>query len=141
MKYDIDASISAQWFLAPPLSAKAMQLRADYRNQVHELLAPETILWETANALLKAERQKLIHPGQATVHFYDFPTTQPGLCPAPPLVQRAMTIALRTRAGLYDCMYVVLADREQCPFMTADQRLLNNLQAHFPFIVPLSSLP
>ena len=35
----------------------------------------------------------------------------------------------------------VLAQREHCAFVTADQRLVNNLQPHFPFIISLSSLP
>lgn len=140
MKYVIDASVSARWFLMDTLSAKARQLRADYQNQIHDLLAPETIIWETANALLKAERLKAILPGQADTFFLDFLSTQPGLCPAAPLVHRAMSISLRTRAGLYDCMYVVLADHEQCPFITADQRLVNNLQPQFAFVTSLKSL-
>jgi predicted nucleic acid-binding protein len=51
-----------------------------------------------------------------------------------------MDLVLRTRAGLYDCMHVVLAEREQCAFVTADQRLVNDLQAQFPFLVPLALL-
>jgi len=141
MRYVIDASVSARWFLPTVLSARALQLRADYQNGVHELLAPETILWETCNALIKAERQSILLPGQVALFFLDFLSTQPILCGAASLVRQAMAIALRTRAGLYDCMYTVLAQREHCAFVTADQRLVNNLQPHFPFIIPLSSLP
>jgi predicted nucleic acid-binding protein len=50
------------------------------------------------------------------------------------LVHGALDIALQTRAGLYDCMYVVLADREKCELVTADQRLVGNLQNRFPFV-------
>ena len=66
------------------LSARAVQLRADYQNGVHELLAPETILWETCNGLIKAERQSILLPGQAPLFFLDFLSTQPasaGLLP------------------------------------------------------------
>ena len=69
MRYVIDASVSARWFLPTVLSARAVQLRADYQNGVHELLAPETILWETCNALIKAERQSILFPGQAPLFF------------------------------------------------------------------------
>ncbi len=72
MRYVIDASVSARWFLPTVLSARAVQLRADYQNGVHELLAPETILWETCNALIKAERQSILLPGQAPLFFLDF---------------------------------------------------------------------
>jgi len=42
---------------------------------------------------------------------------------------------------VYDCLYVALAEREGCEFVTADDRLVRNLQARFPFIVSLSTLP
>jgi predicted nucleic acid-binding protein len=45
------------------------------------------------------------------------------------------------RVGVYDCLYVALAEREGCDFITADDRLVKRLQAHFRFIVPLASLP
>jgi predicted nucleic acid-binding protein len=141
MRYVVDASVSARWFLPDALSAQAVRLRADYRNRVHELIAPETLLWETANALLKAERQQAIPAGMAQLFFLDLLSTQPGLFGAAPLVRRAMDIALPTRAGLYDCLYVALAEREACELITADQRLVNNLRPHFPFIAPLASLP
>jgi hypothetical protein len=38
------------------LRAKALQLQADYQNRIHELLAPEIFIAETANALTKANR-------------------------------------------------------------------------------------
>ena len=34
-----------------------------------------------------------------------------------------------------------LAEREGCLFITADDKLVRNLQGRFPFIVPLASLP
>jgi len=38
------------------LRAKALQLQADYQNRIHELLAPEIFIAETAKALTKANR-------------------------------------------------------------------------------------
>jgi predicted nucleic acid-binding protein len=141
MKYVLDASVAVRWKLLTPLSPKARRLRAAFQNQIHELIAPETIIWETSNALIKAERQKLIPAGDAKRFYYDFLTTHPALHGVRPLVLRAMDIALQTRAGLYDCLYVVLAEREQCELVTADDKLVRNLQGRFPFIVPLASLP
>jgi predicted nucleic acid-binding protein len=141
MTYVIDASVSVLWEIAYQLSPRADQLRHEFRNGIHELLAPETIIWETANALIKAERQKIILPGEARPLFLDFLSTQPVLYGTASLIHRAMDIALQTRAGLYDCFYVVLAEREKCELISADQRLVNNLQPQFPFIKPLSSMP
>jgi hypothetical protein len=36
---------------------------------------------------------------------------------------------------------VVLVEREGCELVTDDQKLTANLKPHFPFIVPLMSLP
>ncbi len=45
------------------------------------------------------------------------------------------------RVGVYDCLYVALAERERCELVTADTRLLANLKPTFPFIIDLASLP
>ncbi len=58
-----------------------------------------------------------------------------------PLLFRACAISSQMRVGMYDCTYVALAEQEACEFITADEKLLKNLQPTFPFIVPLSSLP
>ena len=41
----------------------------------------------------------------------------------------------------YDCLYVALAERERCELVTANQKAINNLAPHFPFILPPASLP
>jgi predicted nucleic acid-binding protein len=45
------------------------------------------------------------------------------------------------KVGVYDCLYVALAEREDCEFVTADDKLVRRLQPHFPFIVALAALP
>ncbi len=42
---------------------------------------------------------------------------------------------------LRDCLYVALAERENCEFVTADSRLANAISRQFPLVVDLSSLP
>jgi hypothetical protein len=54
---------------------------------------------------------------------------------------RSVEISSQTRAGFYDCLYVALAEQENCQLVTADDKLINALQARFPFIVSLASLP
>ncbi len=58
-----------------------------------------------------------------------------------PLMPRAYAISSAARIGVYDCLYVALAEREGCELVTADMRLVNGLGPQFPFIVPLSWLP
>jgi predicted nucleic acid-binding protein len=47
----------------------------------------------------------------------------------------------QARHGFYDCLYVALAEQEGCKLLTADAKLMANLQGAFPFITSLASLP
>jgi predicted nucleic acid-binding protein len=141
MKYVLDASAALCWVLPRPNSAKALRLRADFQNAVHELSAPSVFSGEVASALTKAERQKLIPVGDARPLLGQVLRTPPVLHPFEPLLDRAEDISSQTRSGLYDCLYVALAEREGCELVTDDQKLIANLKPHFPLILPLASLP
>ncbi len=141
MRYVLDASVALKWVLPEPDSAKAVALRDDSRNAVHELLAPDVFPIEIAHALARAERRKIISPPEGAQKLADVLGTLPVLHPYLPLLPRAFEIASNARIGVYDCLYVALAEREGCELVTADAKLVANLQAQFPFIVSLDSLP
>jgi predicted nucleic acid-binding protein len=71
----------------------------------------------------------------------DILAAPPAIHPYEPLLARAVDISSQFRGGLYDCLYVALAEREGCQLVTDDQKLIANLTPHFPFIVPLVALP
>jgi predicted nucleic acid-binding protein len=141
MKYVLDVSAALCWVLPRPASPRAVRLRDECRRGVHALIAPSIFPAEAASALTKAERQKLILVGQASILLADVLTTPPALPPYEPLLARAVDISSQTRSGLYDCLYVALAEREGCELVTDDQKLIANLTPLFPFIIPLASLP
>jgi predicted nucleic acid-binding protein len=129
MNYIVDASVAVKWVLPEPDSTKAIALRNDYRRGIHVLLAPDTFPAEVAHAVLKAERRKLIPHGQALVNLSDVLRTLPRLHPIlPVLLPEAAAIASQVRIGIYDCLYVALADREGCQLVTSDARLISVLQ-------------
>jgi predicted nucleic acid-binding protein len=141
MRRVLDAGVAVKWEIDEDLSDKARQLRAEFRQAIHDLIGPDNFLAEVANALTKAEKLKLIPVGSALPLWADVMTTSPQLFPLRPLVPRAIVIASQARVAVYDCLYVALAEREGCEFVTADDKLVKNLQAQFPFIIPLASLP
>jgi predicted nucleic acid-binding protein len=141
MKYALDVSIALCWVISRPLTPKALRLRDEYRRQLHQLIAPAHFPVELASALTKAERQKLIPVGDARLLIQDVLTTPPALHAVDPLFYRAVDVSSRTRSSFYDCLYVALAEREGCELVTADDKLVKNLQPHFPLIIPLASLP
>ena len=46
-------------------------------------------------------------------------------------------ISSQVRIGVYDCLYVALAERENCDLITADDKLIKALQGTFSFISAL----
>jgi len=58
MKFVLDASVALKTVLKEPDSAAAIALRDDFKNQVHELIAPDTLPIEIAHALTRAERRE-----------------------------------------------------------------------------------
>jgi predicted nucleic acid-binding protein len=141
MKYVLDSSIGFKWVVAEDLSDKANALRDDYRNGLHELIAPDVFPIEIMHALTRAERQGRVTPAQGGKLWIDLMTTAPHFFASLPLVPRAYAIASAARIGVYDCLYIALAEREQCEFVTADDRLVRNLQGTFTLIRELASLP
>jgi predicted nucleic acid-binding protein len=139
MKYVLDASVALKWFVAEADSAKAIQLREDARNAIHELLVPDFFPVEITHALTRAERQGRITPTEGASFVADLLAELPVLHPSLPVVARAYAIASAARQGVYDCVYVALAEREVCGLVTADARLIAKLQAQFPFIVDLAN--
>lgn len=141
MKYVLDSSIAVKWVIAEADTPKAIKLRDDYQIGIHELLSPDVFPLEVAHAIAKAERQGRIKPGDGILFLTDVLTTLPDLRPSLPLLARAFVIAAAARIGVYDCLYVALAEHEQCDFVTADDRLIRTLQPQFAFIKSLASLP
>lgn len=141
MRYVVDSSVAFKWEVAEIDSDKADALRADFRNGAHELLAPDILTIEVAHALTRAERQGRIAVGEARVLFLDILTTPPVFFSFRSLLLRAIDISSSMRVGVYDCVYVALAEQESCELVTADHAMVNTLQASFPFIIPLASFP
>ncbi len=141
MKYILDSNVALKWVLAEPDSLKAKQLRTDFQKAIHDLLAPDVFQVELAHALTRAERQERIATSQAGILWADVMSTPPRLEPSGRLLPRAIQIFSAARAGVYDCLYVALGEREGCELVTADDKLVKNLQPSFSFIKPLSSLP
>src|SRR5947209_1344221 len=133
MRYVIDASVAFKRAVPETDSDKANQLRDAYRRGIHQLLAPDVFPIEVAHSLTRAERQRRIAVGQAEALLTDVMTTPPTLARSTLLLSRAVEISSRVRIGVYDCPYVALAERRKCTLVTADARLVSNLQSQFPF--------
>lgn len=140
MKYVLDFNVGVKWFLNEADSPKALLLRDDFRNGIHELIAPDIFPVDVTHAITRAERQIRITAAEGASHLRTLLSMLPALHPYLPLLPRAYAISSQARIGVYDCLYVALAHQEGCPFVTADQRLINALQAQYPWIVDLATV-
>lgn len=141
MKRVVDSSVGIKWVIPEVDSPKALQLLDNFQKGADELVAPDIFLLEAAHAIARAERQKRITQVQGAQAVTDLLNQQPQLVSFIPLLPRAYAISSQARIGVYDCLYVALAERENCELVTADSKLVNALQASFPFIITLASLP
>ena len=141
MRYVLDSSVALKWFLGEPDSDKALRLRDDARATTHELISPDVFPIEIAHAITRAERQGRLTPSEGAAFVADLLAELPDLHPSLSLLPRAYVLSSHYRQGVYDCVYIALAEREGCELVTADDKLVQKLRTAFPFLVPLASLP
>jgi predicted nucleic acid-binding protein len=134
-------SVAVKCVLPEKDSPKAVRLLRDYRRKTHELIAPDTFPVEIAHALTRAERQKIIRPPQGAKRLAALMRVRPLLHLYLPLLSRAFAISSAYWVGVYDCIYVALAEQQNCELVTADNKLVNALQKDFPFIISLATMP
>jgi predicted nucleic acid-binding protein len=141
MKYVLDSSVAFKWLVPEKDSPKALKLRDEFNQEMVELIAPDILPVEITHALTRAERQKRITPAKGAILLKDLLQNLPVLHAYLPLLPLAYAISSKMHVGVYDCLYIGLAEQEDCELVTADDKLVKNLQKRFPFVVSLDSLP
>jgi predicted nucleic acid-binding protein len=98
MKYVLDSNAALKWVLRESDSDKARQLRAEYQQQVHELLAPDVFPIEAAHALARSKRRGIITRAQGLI-FHPQISDRPAEVRALRHGFRPVTIASRWFSG------------------------------------------
>lgn len=124
MKYILDASVAIAWELNEAETPQALQLRQQFLGGVLELIAPDVLLIECGHALTRAERRGVIAQGESNALLMQILNTQVKLKPSIPLIARAVALSSQHRVGVYDCLYLILAEDEHCQLITSDRKLL-----------------
>jgi predicted nucleic acid-binding protein len=137
----IDASVGFKALVVEAHSPKAERLIEVYRNAAVELIAPDFYPVEVAHALTRAERQGRITPAEGAKLLTTLLQDLPRLIPSLPLLPKAYALSSQVRIGVYDCIYVALAERESCELVTGDDKLVKTFQGRSTFIVSLVTLP
>jgi predicted nucleic acid-binding protein len=123
----VDASVAVKWFVEEELSSEARRLlRPDL-----ELVAPDFILTEAANVLLKKVRRGEM-PAEVVEEALDLLNIFALLSRSVALVPAAFTVAKEYGRSVYDALYVAMALQEGCQIVTADKRLYKALREVLP---------
>lgn len=79
MKYVLDASVAFKWVVVEALTDKARKVRDEFRQGLHDLIAPDVFPVEVAHSLTRAERQGRIRPPGASILLAEVLLTSPQL--------------------------------------------------------------
>ena len=120
MSWVVDASVAIKWVVPEELSEHADRLLADGG----ELLAPDLLFVEAANALWKKTRRRELTEREADGALNLLQTSGLVVRPSAAVIPRALQLAAALDHPVYDCVYLALAERERLPFVTADTRIL-----------------
>ena len=119
----IDASIAVKWVVEEDGTAAALLLRKQAK-----LIAPELLVAECANILWKKVHRNELSKDEALLAARLLQGADLELLPNRSLLEAATRIAIDLDHPAYDCLYVALAAANDCPFVTADERLLRKVR-------------
>ena len=140
MNLVVDASVAAKWLFVEPDTEKARAIFDLGKSGELQLLAPEILPAEIANSLWKRTQRGDLDRVSALRLFDGFQKLEFKLCKVQELMGSALSIAFRHHHPVYDCLYVVLARREGCDLVTADERLYRAFAQDFPWVHLLRNL-
>lgn len=137
----VDSSIAVKWFVVEPYSAEALRILHDYQNGLFSFLAPDLINAEFGNIIWKKQIFQGLAASDAQDILDKFGQLQFTFTPTPELLEDAYKIATTHRRTVYDALYLALCVRENCRFVTADEKLVNAVGTSISNIVWIADWP
>lgn len=130
----VDSSVVVKWFVTESLAAKAHSIYADYQAGLYTFLAPDFLNAEMGNVVWKKHIRQDLSADEAQEVIDLFRLVQFQLTSTADLLDVAYKLAVR-----YQLLYVALAQRENCAFVTADEKLVNALRSSFDNVIWLAN--
>ncbi len=135
----VDSSISVKWFIEEEDSDIAQLILDQYTDGTLLFLAPNLIQAEFGNIVWK----KLVFRGLSIVDadfaIQEFKTISFVLTPISILFDEAFQIAIKYKRSFYDSLYLALSVKENCGFVTADEKFYNAVKQDFPKMILLAN--
>jgi predicted nucleic acid-binding protein len=131
----VDSSVVIKWFVVEPLSVESRHILDRYQAGTLALHAPDLIHAEVGNIVWKKHRFQGLAAADAQQIIEEFQRLPFVLTPTADLLSEAFRLAIAHERTVYDALYLALSVREQCPYVTADEKLVNAIRTAFPNVV------
>ena len=99
-----------------------------------ELLAPSLLTYEVINRLIVAQRRGRIAEDKLLVALSGFVGLEITLIEITGLHKRLASVCPSFNRSAYDASYMVLAEHEGVPLLTADKGLYNSVRKTLPWV-------
>lgn len=120
----VDASVAVKWMVPEPGNDAARSLL----DLPDPLIAPDWLLIEAASTFWKKVKAGELLEIHAERHLGGLPEFFSRLYEGEQLTGRALNLAFRLRHSVYDCLYLALAEQENCKIATADAEFVAALK-------------
>ena len=117
----IDASVAVKFVSNEAGRSEALS----YCGGESQLIAPDWIRIEVSHSLWRKASMELISQEQAIKGSEILPSFFDAFLPAAELLASGQKLAFELSHGIYDCLYLALAIRENCGVLTADRKFWN----------------
>ena len=136
MKYTIDASVMARWFIpGEEYEEEALKIRNDYAQGKIQLYAPTPIKYEVLNSIWKAVTRKLMETNQAKTYCQIIPKIMPTTIKLESQdLEETIEIAVKEKITIYDATYITTAKKTKSTLITADNKLNEKSKNHIKTI-------
>jgi predicted nucleic acid-binding protein len=133
----VDASVALKWLVPESLSDAAENVL----DANEDLVAPDLLLVEAANALWKKVRRREMTDPDASEVLAVLGTMRLELRPTAPHLDRALKLASALDHPVYDCVYLALAESARARLVTDDASLVRRVRRRrgMPSVIALST--
>ena len=134
----VDSGITVKWYIEEDDSDIAQLIYNEYEAGNISFLAPDLIYAEFGNIIWKKQIFKNLNANEADFAISEFKKISFTLTPITLLFDDAYKIAVKYKRTFYDSLYLALSVRENCEFVTADEKFYNSVRNSFSKIILLS---
>jgi predicted nucleic acid-binding protein len=124
----LDASVIVKWYNNEDDTDKALAIRDLYRKHLINIVEPQLLLYEVANAIRFNKTLALPEKTEIIENLFhvDF-TTVP---PSPSLMTEACNLAHKLNVTVYDTTYIALAREINALYVSADEELIGKAKSN-----------